>query len=71
MTKTPKGKTLVLSPEERYAALQALGHRRSYLQSAYTTPAGDDQLHHIKNLIHRLGYNEDEAVPDHEPIFRQ
>jgi hypothetical protein len=57
------GKTLVLTPAERFALLQALGARRSYLETAPAlglTASGRDQLACIKELISRLGYTQPE-----------
>jgi hypothetical protein len=56
-------KTLLLSPAERFALLQALGARRSYLETAPAlglTASGRDQLVCIKELINRLGYTQAE-----------
>ena len=57
------GKTLTLTPGERFALLQALGARRSYLETAPAlglTASGRDQLICIKVLIDRLGYTQSE-----------
>jgi hypothetical protein len=57
------GKTLVLTPAERFALLQALGARRSYLETAPAlglTASGREQLVLVKDLIDRLGYTQPE-----------